>query len=668
MGNLGRYCAAIIALGVFFIPETSDSTHIWELTEIEGPELPFLNTEIALDADGDPHIIYFEGDESSSWIAYTGYVYRENGEWNVSYKSDNYFYCVTPTWHPLSNSIGLDSQGYPHLAYPVRLDVPEDYNRIEYAYFNGTEWETEYVDVDATFCCSLGVDDYDTPHVVYYDASPDGLAYGFREAGLWEIVYADEGYAHIYYCSLELDSADLPHAVYKSSLYFSLDLKYAYFDGTDWTITSVDDDDTTEPDIALDSDNYPHVTYIKPGDSNDTYLMYACWNGAAWEYEIVDEVGMSGHIYSPSIDVDTNGNPHIAYSIGEYSPHLKYAVLGDDGWAIETVETDYHSFYSSLTLDGNDNPHISYIYAIPPDIVYVKYAYGVANNPPAAFGLTLPPDGEGIIEPVTLDWEDSIDDDGHDITYDVWYATDTSFDPHEEVTELTDSTYMFPEGVLSDDTTYYWKVRAWDGYDETWSGPDEYWSFTVDNELDVPVTSLSVESTRNGIEVTWECSEPGAGFNLYRSAEATGARTKLREMINAELITGESPYLYLDVGVSDGVTYNYWLEVIDAGGASETFGPVSCTAGMYVPNSYALYQSRPNPARRTASIAFDLPEETYVSLVVYDLSGRKVVTLVDESLPAGTYERSLSGLAPGVYVYHLATSAFNAAKKMVILE
>ncbi|UCE27512.1 MAG: T9SS type A sorting domain-containing protein [Candidatus Coatesbacteria bacterium] len=663
MGNLRRYCAGVLVFGVFLIPNTPNSAHIWELTEVEGPELPFLNTEIVLDASGDPHIVYFEGDELSSWIAYTGYVYCEEGEWNVGYKSDNYFYCVTPTWHPLSNSIGLDSQGYPHLAYPVRLDVPEDYNCIEYAYFNGNEWETEYVDVDATFCCSIRVDDFDVPRVIYY---ADGLAYGFREAGVWEIDYADEYYAHIYYCSLGLDSVGLPHAVYKSSLYFSLDLKYAYFDGTDWTTMSVDNDDTALPDLTLDSDNRPHVVYLKPGYPNMTYLMYAYWDGVAWEYDIVDEVGLGGHIYSPSIDVDSNGNPHIAYSIGEYNPQLKYAVLRDDDWAIETVEMYYHSLRSSLALDANDNPHISYIYAIPPDIVYMKYAYGVANNPPAAFNLTLPPDGEGIIEPVTLDWEDSTDGDGHDITYDVWYATDPSFDPHDEVNELTDSTYTFPEGVLSDDTTYYWKVRAWDGYDETWSGPDEYWSFTVDNELGIPVIGFTAESNADGIALTWECAAAAVGFNLYRSEEATGVRNRLEEMLNAELIIGETPYSYIDAEVSGGLTYNYWLEAIDIGGSSETFGPASCTAGAFVPTAYALYQSRPNPARGSAVIAFDLPEGADVTLTIYDLSGRKVKTLVDETLPAGAYEQQVSEFAPGVYVYKLSAGSFAAAKKMVV--
>ena len=84
--------------------------------------------------------------------------------------------------------------------------------------------------------------------------------------------------------------------------------------------------------------------------------------------------------------------------------------------------------------------------------------------------------------------------------------------------------------------------------------------------------------------------------------------------------------------------------------------------------TYALYQSRPNPTTGTATIAFDLPEEAPVTLTVYDISGRKVLTLVDETLTIGTHERTISGLTPGVYVYRLNAGTFTAAKKSVVVN
>jgi hypothetical protein len=184
----------------------------------------------------------------------------------------------------------------------------------------------------------------------------------------------------------------------------------------------------------------------------------------------------------------------------------------------------------------------------------------------------------------------------------------------------------------------------------------------------IGLTYFSAESAADGIDVSWDCADELAGFNLYRSAAGDAKKISSRDRVNAELITGESPYAYLDAAVEKGVTYNYWLEAVDTGGKTETFGPVGCTWLGVLPTTYALYQSRPNPASGTATIAFDLPEDTDVTLTVYDLSGRKVITPVDTPLPVGRHEAAVSGLAPGVYVYKLEAGDYAAARKMVIVE
>ncbi len=427
-------------------------------------------------------------------------------------------------------------------------------------------------------------------------------------------------------------------------------------------------------DIETSGNIYVTGTTSDGSDANYKTIKYDNDGNEIWvrEYNGPSE----GADRPRSVAVDNSGGIYVGgYSRIIGDPDcccvVKYDTEGNVRWVARSETSASYNFGGMATDAPVDNVHIYTTgYDTHPngDIYTIKYAQ-LSNEPPGDFNLTAPPDGSTVTEPVTLDWEDSTDDDGDTVTYDVWYATDPSFDPHDEVTELTESTYAFPEGVLSDGTTYYWKVLAWDGYEGTWSGPDPYWSFTVEDEVtDIPVTSFSAESARNGVKLTWECADPGVGFNLYRSEEATGVRSKLREMLNAELITGESPFSYLDAEVSDGVTYSYWLEAMDAGGTSETFGPVSCTAGTFVPGSYALYQSRPNPARGTTVIAFDLPEDADVTLTVYDLSGRKVTTLVNETLPAGAHERPVAGLAPGVYVYRLVAVEFSGVKKMVVID
>jgi hypothetical protein len=639
-----RYVIAV-AIGLVLLQGVA-LADVWHFITVdsEGPVGEF--TSIVVDSSGRPHISYYGGYDSA-----LKYALRESDGWDID--------MVDTGLLINSTDIAVDSNGYPHISYFVF-----GYGEVKYARWDGSSWQiegVEYIDEMSGYT-SIALDSSDNPHISYYsDLFIQGgeLKYAYDDGTGWDIEVVDNNGTAGEHNSIELDSSDWPHISYYDS--DNGNLMCAKGEVSGWNIGTVDTpgDVGTFTSITLDGYNRPHISYR---DNTNNRLKYTHWNGTAWQTEVVDDDGDVGEY--TSIALTPSGHPRISY-YDVLNGDLKYAAWNGTDWDIETVDQGGDvGRYGALSLDQAGNPHISYRDDSNGDL---KYAYFAANTPPSSFNLSQPPDGAEVIESVTLDWEDSTDDDGDTIIYDVWYATDPSFDPHDEVTELADSTYTFPEGVLSDDTTYYWKVRAWDGWDETWSGPDAYWSFTVDNELGVPVTAFSAESARNGIELTWECADAGVGFNLYRSEEATGMRTKSRDILNAELITGGSPYTYLDAEVSDGVTYSYWVEAIDASGASETFGPVSCTAGTFVPSSYALYQSRPNPARSTAVIAFDLPEDAEVTLTVYDLSGRKVTTLVNETLPAGAYERSISGFAPGVYVYRLEAGEFAAVRKMVVV-
>ena len=89
-----------------------------------------------------------------------------------------------------------------------------------------------------------------------------------------------------------------------------------------------------------------------------------------------------------------------------------------------------------------------------------------------------------------------------------------------------------------------------------------------------------------------------------------------------------------------------------------------------LPTEYTLYQNYPNPFNPTTTIKYDLPNTGEVSLIIYDILGRKVKTLVNENQNAGRYEISFnaSGLASGVYVYQLRTEKYVNAKKMILLR
>lgn len=92
------------------------------------------------------------------------------------------------------------------------------------------------------------------------------------------------------------------------------------------------------------------------------------------------------------------------------------------------------------------------------------------------------------------------------------------------------------------------------------------------------------------------------------------------------------------------------------------------TAGL--PQEWRLYQNYPNPFNPTTTITYSVPSTRYVSLKIYDVLGREVASLVDETTRPGTYTVTWDarGVASGVYFYRLKAGGFVETKKAVLLR
>ncbi len=86
--------------------------------------------------------------------------------------------------------------------------------------------------------------------------------------------------------------------------------------------------------------------------------------------------------------------------------------------------------------------------------------------------------------------------------------------------------------------------------------------------------------------------------------------------------------------------------------------------------TFALYQNYPNPFNPTTTIRYDLPHSARVSLVVYNILGQKVATLIDGPQNAGQkrVKFDAAGLSSGLYIYVFRSSGFTQTKRMVILK
>lgn len=103
---------------------------------------------------------------------------------------------------------------------------------------------------------------------------------------------------------------------------------------------------------------------------------------------------------------------------------------------------------------------------------------------------------------------------------------------------------------------------------------------------------------------------------------------------------------------------------------SYTFQVTGVENDKNVVTSYSLNQNYPNPFNPSTSIKFSLAEQGNVSLVVYDMLGRQVATLLNGVQSAGDHQVTFnaSKLASGMYIYTLKAGNFTASKKMLLMK
>ncbi len=193
--------------------------------------------------------------------------------------------------------------------------------------------------------------------------------------------------------SIAVDSSGYPHIAYNDTV--NKDLMYARWDGAAWQIEPVDSigDVGSEASIKIDSSDYPHISYY---DSTNGDLKYALWDGSQWQIETVDSAGDVG--WCSSLALDSADNPHIGYSVVSTFPifdKVKYAYL-DGVWTYrEVYDHPQNGRNSSIALDSNDIPHITFSdWSIinNPDPTYIancSYTYwnGSSWQTPYAIGV-----------------------------------------------------------------------------------------------------------------------------------------------------------------------------------------------------------------------------------------------------------------------------------------
>jgi hypothetical protein len=131
----------------------------------------------------------------------------------------------------------------------------------------------------------------------------------------------------------------------------------------------------------------------------------------------------------------------------------------------------------------------------------------------------------------------------------------------------------------------------------------------------------------------------------------------------------------INVDVADVVEIKRSPVEVFAFGQHIEFHLTSIENNPQIPMSYDLGYNYPNPFNPSTMIPYQVPEKARVSITVFDVLGRSVVTLVDEEKTQGRYlvewrgeNRSGNQVSTGVYFYRMKAGHFEASRKMLLLR
>lgn len=321
---------------------------------------------------------------------------------------------------------------------------------------------------------------------------------------------------------------------------------------------------------------------------------------------------------------------------------------------VDTVGARF--FYAVSALDRNNNESaLSSVLSIPGDFPTVPTLASPSNGE-----QNFPRDG-------LIRWNRSANALGYLMEFDSTAMLGlTSMFVRQN---MSDTSFM-PTGLIAQ-KTYYWRVAA--GNQVGTSNYSPTFSFKTGWPLP-PLLVLPANGSRDvSLSPTFAWTRgAGTSFRLLI--------TDVTTIPNATVL--DTTVTDTSVTISRTLTalknYGWKVAAINAYGSSDFSGEFRFRTGSAtfaeqagrLPTEYALAQNYPNPFNPVTTIQIALPQAGHTMLRVYDLLGREVAVLVNESLAAGRYtvQFNASELSSGTYIYTLTSGGIRLSKRMILLK
>lgn len=189
--------------------------------------------------------------------------------------------------------------------------------------------------------------------------------------------------------------------------------------------------------------------------------------------------------------------------------------------------------------------------------------------------------------------------------------------------------------------------------------------------IPVELSSFNVKLDGRSARVSWKTSSETNNSGFYVQRKIASKWENLNFIQGYGTTSEEHSYDYIDnlENLNFQGNIHYRLAQVDLDG-STNYSHVAEINYSPRPEDYELEQNYPNPFNPATSIKYSLPEGNQVKLLVYDLLGNEIKTLVNEYEPAGTYsvKFNAANLTSGIYIYRLQAGDFISTKRMVLIK
>ncbi len=220
-------------------------------------------------------------------------------------------------------------------------------------------------------------------------------------------------------------------------------------------------------------------------------------------------------------------------------------------------------------------------------------------------------------------------------------------------------------------------VQVHDNWPPDTDEPFLNWGVWFDGFVDVfpgggtttPITlhSFTARYENGSVQLDWVTgSETDCyGYNILRRESGDYVQVNEETIPAVGRLDETARYSFVDDPVQAGKTYHYALQTLSVSGGSAISSEIALRTLRF-----DLSQNAPNPFNPTTTIRYEVPEDGYVTLSVYDISGKTVATLVQEYQESNRYSVTFSGegLVSGIYFYRLQVGEYTAFKKMVLVK